>query len=143
MTEDSPRRWTLPHEPPLVTADLLPLGGRLGFSPEDFAVEEIPAYLPSGEGDHRFVRICKRNLSTPEMVTLVARTSDTAERDIGTAGLKDKHAITTQWISLPRRSRQASEWQLPETIQVLEESYHNNKLRTGHLHGNQIGRAHV
>lgn len=138
MTEDAHQSWTLPHEPPLVTADLPPLGGHLGTEPEDFLVDEIPAYLPSGDGDHRYVRIQKRCLSTPEMVSIVARTAGAAERDIGTAGLKDKHAVTSQWLSLPRRSRPASEWDLPDGIRVLEESYHANKLRTGHLHGNRF-----
>lgn len=114
----------------------MPIGGHIGAAPEDFLVDEIPAYLPTGEGDHRYVRIQKRSLSTPELVSLVARTAGVAERDIGTAGLKDKHAITTQWLSMPRRSRPVEQWQLPETVCVLEESYHNNKLRTGHLQGN-------
>lgn len=138
MPNDSARPWQLPHEPPLVTRDLLPIGGALGHSPEDFRVEEIPAYLPSGEGDHRYVRIEKRGLSTPEMLSIVARAADAPERDLGSAGLKDKHAVTIQWISLPRKSRPADSWALPDSIRILEESYHNNKLRTGHLHGNRF-----
>ncbi|HMA91675.1 MAG TPA: tRNA pseudouridine(13) synthase TruD [Polyangiaceae bacterium] len=138
MTDILPRTNLLPHEPPLVTSQLPALGGRVGSALEDFRVDEIPAYLPSGEGEHRFVKIEKRGLSTPEALTLIARTANAKERDIGTAGLKDKHAVTTQWLSLPRQSRPASEWQLPAEIRVLEESYHQNKLRTGHLHGNRF-----
>jgi tRNA pseudouridine13 synthase len=52
--------------------------------------------------------------------------------------MKDKHAVTVQWLSLPRRSAPPSLWKLPENVRVLEESYHNNKLRTGHLHGNRF-----
>lgn len=138
MTDIAPRIITPPHEPPLVTAQLPAIGGRTGSALEDFRVEEIPAYLPSGEGEHRYVKIEKRGLSTPEAVTLIARAANAKERDIGSAGLKDKHAVTTQWLSLPRQSRPASEWALPAELRVLEESYHQNKLRTGHLHGNRF-----
>jgi tRNA pseudouridine13 synthase len=138
MTDTPTRPWRLPHAPPLVTSDLLPIGGHVGTAFEDFEVEEIPAYLPSGSGDHRYVRLEKRGLSTPELVSLVARCAGCVERDVGTAGLKDKHAVTTQWLSLPKRSTPADQWKLPETVRVLDESYHNNKLRTGHLHGNRF-----
>jgi tRNA pseudouridine13 synthase len=138
MTNTAERPRSLPHEPPLVTRDLLPIGGRIGPALEDFQVEEIPAYLPCGQGDHRYVCVEKRGLSTPELVSLIARTAGAPERDIGTAGLKDKHAVTTQWLSLPKRSRPANQWELPETVRVLEENFHNNKLRTGHLHGNRF-----
>ena len=37
-----------PIEPPLVTASLPGIGGRLRSRPEDFEVEEVPAYQPSG-----------------------------------------------------------------------------------------------
>lgn len=138
MTNDSARPWQLPHEPPLVTHDRLPIGGSVGPNHEDFRVDEIPAYLPSGEGDHRYVRVEKRGLSTPELLTLLARAADAPERELGTAGLKDKHAVTTQWVSLPKKSRPADCWVLPPSVRILEESYHNNKLRTGHLHGNRF-----
>jgi tRNA pseudouridine13 synthase len=128
----------LPHEPSLVTSDLQPIGGRIGSALEDFRVDEIPAYSPAGQGDHRYVRMEKRGLSTPELVSLVARAAQIPERDIGTAGLKDKHAVTTQWLSLPKRCRPSDAWQLPESVRILEESYHSNKLRTGHLHGNHF-----
>lgn len=138
MTESTSRPFAVPFEPPLVSRSLPPLGGQIGAALDDFRVEEIPAYLPSGEGDHRYVHIEKRGLSTPEAVHLIARAADVKERDIGTAGLKDKHAVTTQWISLPKQGRPVSEWNLPETVRVLTESLHQNKLRTGHLHGNRF-----
>jgi tRNA pseudouridine13 synthase len=52
--------------------------------------------------------------------------------------MKDKHAVTTQWVSLPLPCRPTSEWLLPESIEVLQENLHTNKLRTGHLHGNRF-----
>jgi len=57
---------------------------------------------------------------------------------VGYAGLKDKHAVTRQWLSLPAKARPPNEWQLPEGISVLEHTRHSNKLRTGHLLGNRF-----
>ena len=91
---------------PRMTEHLDGLGGTLTGKPEDFVVDEIPAYPPSGQGDHRFVRIKKRGLTTPDMVRKMARAAQCSERDIGVAGRKDKYAITTQWISLPVDPRQ-------------------------------------
>jgi tRNA pseudouridine13 synthase len=127
-----------PHEPPHATADLPPVGGAIGPEPEDFCVEEVPAYLPTGSGEHVYVEVRKRRLTTQELVRRVADLADVEARDIGYAGLKDKHAVTTQWLSLPARSKPVSSWSLPNDIEVLRESRHNNKLRTGHLKGNRF-----
>jgi len=127
-----------PHEPAFATADLPGIGGRIGPDPADFRVDEVPAYVPTGEGEHLYVRVEKQSMTTPELVQQLARASGVEPRDIGYAGLKDKHAITSQWLSLPGRARPVAEWQLPETVRVLETSRHNNKLRTGHLNGNRF-----
>ena len=100
------------HEPPHATSDLPGISGAIGGSPEDFQVEEIPAYLPSGEGEHWYVQLEKRELSTPELVRRVAALAQIEARDIGYAGLKDKHAVTSQWLSLPSRAPAPDTWSL-------------------------------
>ena len=70
-------------------------------SPETFTVEEIPAYAPSGEGTHLFLWIEKRGLTTFDAIARIARALDVAPRDIGYAGLKDRHALTRQQLSVP------------------------------------------
>jgi len=132
-----------PFEPPFWTAELPGTGGNIGPEPEDFRVDEKPAYLPSGQGEHRYVRIRKQRLTTPDAVRAIARAADVDARDIGYAGLKDKHAITTQWLSLPMKSVAPEHWQLPDQLSVLEVSAHGNKLRTGHLAGNRFSLALV
>ena len=72
---------------PFLTADHAGIGGVLRTAPEDFEVEELPAYLPSGAGDHVFVWIEKRGLTTPMALQLLARALGGAERDLGTAGM--------------------------------------------------------
>jgi len=126
-----------PSEPPFATEDLPGTGGAVGPQPEDFQVDEIPLYAFSGEGEHLYVRIRKRRMTTRDAVLAVARAAGVPPNEIGSAGMKDKHAVTTQWLSLPlRRAAPIDAWSLPDGLETLEVSRHGNKLRTGHLQGN-------
>jgi len=69
----------------------------------DFEVEEVPAYLPSGEGEHLFLWVEKRGVSTPEAAKRLARTLGLTDRDVSWAGLKDKMAVTRQFFCVPAR----------------------------------------
>jgi len=121
---------------PRLNDDLAPMPGRLRAAPEDFVVDEIPAYLPSGEGEHLFVRFEKRDLTTPEAVRRIAAAVGADARDAGWAGLKDRHAVTTQWASFARADRERALAAAVDGVRVLEAMRHGNKLRTGHLVGN-------
>src|SRR5438445_8694570 len=81
---------------PFLTADLPGIGGRIKETPEDFEVEEIPAYEPSGAGEHLFLWIEKRGMGAEYFVRQVARRLQIATTDVGTAGLKDRQAVTRQ-----------------------------------------------
>jgi tRNA pseudouridine13 synthase len=124
---------------PYLTASLPGTGGVLRAQPEDFVVDEVPAYPPSGEGDHVFVRIEKRGLNTAQAVERIARALDVNPRDIGVAGMKDRHAVTRQWISLPPPVAPEQVRALAlEDVTVLEAARHNHKLRTGHVRANRF-----
>lgn len=127
-----------PFEPPLSTSHLPPVGGALGAEPKHFVVEEIPAYLPCGEGDHVYVWVQKTGQNTADVAKRLAQSAGAHPRDVGYAGLKDRKAVTRQWFSLPARTKPVEEWNLGPDIQVLEVSRHKNKLRTGHLNGNRF-----
>ena len=60
-------------ELPYLTADQPGIGGRLKSEPEDFLVEEIPLYPASGEGQHVYVEIEKRGLSTFAAIRKIAQ----------------------------------------------------------------------
>jgi tRNA pseudouridine13 synthase len=111
-------------------------GGVLSRSPGDFRVREIPAYSPSGEGEHLFVRFEKRELNTPDAVTAIARALGVDPRGAGWAGLKDRHAVTEQWASFAGADAGRALALELEGIRVLEAVRHPHKLRTGHLRGN-------
>jgi len=126
-------------ELPYLTAALPGIGGVLRASPEDFVVDEEPAYPPSGSGDHVFVRIEKRGLTTPMAVERIARALGINARDIGVAGMKDRHAVTRQWLSLPPPiTPEAASALALDDVTVLEAARHGHKLRTGHVRANRF-----
>ena len=85
---------------PLLTADLPGIAGRIKSQPEDFEVEEIPAYEPSGTGEFLYLWIEKRGLGAEYFVRQVARRLDIPTQEVGTAGLKDRHAVTTSCVGM-------------------------------------------
>ncbi|MCI0638917.1 MAG: tRNA pseudouridine(13) synthase TruD [Gemmataceae bacterium] len=124
--------------PPLLTADLPGIGGRIKSVPEDFEVEEIPAYEPSGNGDFLYLWLEKRDLGAEYFTRQIARRLNLPNGEVGTAGLKDRRAVTRQWVSVPAGA-EAQLGQLEgDGIRVLKTSRHSNKLRPGHLHGNRF-----
>lgn len=106
---------------------------------DDFEVHEVPAYLPSGQGEHLYVHFEKRGLDTDRAVRAIAEALGGSPREAGYAGMKDRHAVTTQWASvLTRRSPEEARALALPGIRVLEASRHGNKIRTGHLDGNRF-----
>ncbi|MCP5044170.1 MAG: tRNA pseudouridine(13) synthase TruD, partial [bacterium] len=106
--------------------------------PEDFVVDEIPLYAPSGEGGHTFLRVEKRLRTTDQVVAELARVVGVSRRDIGYAGKKDRVGVTRQWFSIPDLDpERACELELSDA-RVLEAMRHRNKLRTGHLRANRF-----
>jgi tRNA pseudouridine13 synthase len=107
-------------------------------SPESFTVEEIPAYAPSGEGTHLFLWIEKRNLTTFDAIARIARALGVAPRDVGYAGLKDRHALTRQQLSVPAGDPDRALEIATDDLRVLKAIPHPHKLRLGHLDGNRF-----
>lgn len=124
--------------PPLLTADLPGIGGRIKHAPEDFEVEEIPAYAPSGAGDFLYLWIEKRDLGAEFFLRQIARRLDIRVGDVGVAGMKDRRAVTRQMVSVPASAGERLETLNGDGIRVLAVHRHGNKLRTGHLHGNRF-----
>jgi tRNA pseudouridine13 synthase len=124
--------------PPLVTADLPGIGGRIKGEPEDFEVDEIPSYPPSGTGEFLYLRIEKRDMGAQYFARQIAQRLDVPTGEIGTAGLKDRRAVTRQWISVPMRAEPNLPRLEGDGIRVLETGRHDNKLRPGHLRGNRF-----
>lgn len=101
-------------------------------------MEEIPAYPPRGSGPHLWLLVEKQGRTTREVVKALASALSVPEREAGFAGLKDKQAVTTQWLSFPAAGQPDPAALAGEGFRVLEVSRHQNKLRTGHLRGNRF-----
>jgi tRNA pseudouridine13 synthase len=124
--------------PPLVTAGLPGIGGRIKSAPEDFEVEEVPAYEPSGEGDHLYLWIEKRGMGAEYFVRQLAKRLEVPPGEVGTAGLKDRHAVTRQWVSVPAACEARLTAIDDNEMRLLRTSRHGNKLKPGHLRGNRF-----
>ncbi|MEO6103846.1 MAG: tRNA pseudouridine(13) synthase TruD [Pseudoxanthomonas sp.] len=121
---------------------------RIRTAPEDFLVEEIDAFEPTGEGEHLLLTIEKRGLNTVAVAKRLAAWAGLPEMAIGYAGMKDRHAVTRQRFSVHLPKRVA-----PDTatlhvddagsgagqhLRVLNSSWHNRKLPRGALAGNRF-----
>ena len=71
--------------------------GRIKVSPEDFVVEEIPAYEPSGAGSHLYVRFTKTDLTTPDALRAIARA-------LGHTIVEPRPALRRRWRRIRRRA---------------------------------------
>ena len=123
---------------PFLTATLPGLGGVVKELPEDFVVEELPVYRPSGSGEHLFLWVEKTGVSGMDLVRHIGRALGVSPRDIGTAGVKDRRAVTRQFVSVPARAEERIGRIETDRIRVLSSARHGNKLRTGHLAGNRF-----
>jgi tRNA pseudouridine13 synthase len=123
---------------PRLTEGVPGCGGAFKLVPEDFEVEELPAYTPSGEGEHLFLWVEKRGRDTREVVRALAQALGVPEGEVGVAGMKDRHAVTRQLLSVPARTEPKLAGFSLEGVSVLWARRHGNKLRTGHLRGNRF-----
>ena len=125
-------------DPPIVTADLPGIGGVMRSTVDDFRVTELAAYEPDGRAGHLFVPVTKRGLSTHEAVQRLASHLGISPRDIGTAGRKDRDAVTRQLVSVPAAAAEKLGSFADEAMQLGPARPHGHKLRMGHLAGNRF-----
>ena len=111
---------------------------RLASVPEDFVVDELPLFAPDDEGEHTFVWVEKRLLTTEEVARELARAAGTRARDVGYAGRKDRVAVARQWFSVPGLPPEGALRIARGGLRVLEVRRHRHKLRTGALRGNRF-----
>ncbi len=124
-----PRAWGSP-----------PANAALRRNVEDFQVDEELGYAPDGEGQHLLLRVRKRGANTQWVARQLARVAGVPSRGVGFAGLKDRHAVTTQWFSIDLAGKREPDWSALDTeeIRILEIVRHRRKLRRGGLKGNRF-----
>ena len=121
--------WARAHGQPLFAA-------RIRNSPADFNVTEILGWDLSGDGEHDYLWIEKTAANTEWVARQLARHASVPAKDVGYAGLKDRHAVTRQWFSVPRWN--APDWAAPgiDGVEILDVLRHKKKLRRGAHRGN-------
>ena len=123
--------WARAHGHPLFVA-------RIRSTPADFNVTEILGWDLSGDGEHDYLWIEKTGANTEWVARQLARHAEVPAKDVGYAGLKDRHAVTRQWFSVPRWH--APDWSalVVDGVQVIEVARHQKKLRRGAHRGNRF-----
>lgn len=114
--------------------------GKIRSYPEDFIVKENLAFEPSGAGEHVFLQIEKTGENTDYVARQLARFANVRQRDVSFAGIKDRHAVTTQWFSVWLPGKADPDWKEFETanMKVLQAVRHARKLKRGVLSGNSF-----
>ncbi len=127
-TEYWPPNWHYAAGQPVAT-------GEYRQRAEDFQVEEQFDFAPEGQGEHWWLWLEKRGLTTPDLARLLARAVDIPPRDVGYSGLKDRNAVTRQWFSLALPGREPpADWDAglaDRGVTCLEAVRHPRKLKRG------------
>ena len=114
--------------------------GTLRQSADDFRVDEVLGFEPDGVGEHDMLLIEKRDTNTQWLARQLAAFAGIPARDVGYAGLKDRHAVTSQWFSVRRPAGGTPEWQdlRLDGVRVLGATRNSRKLRNGAHRGNRF-----
>lgn len=112
--------------------------GMIKSSMQDFQVTEIPGFELDGDGEHVFLYIEKRDLNTLELVKIIAGQLSVQPAKIGYAGLKDRHAITRQWVSVWHPQVLELDKLVSDKFSVLKSARHHCKLKRGSHRANHF-----
>lgn len=116
--------------------DSLGLDGRIKERFEDFIVVENSLIEADESGNHLVLVIWKKNLSTREVIDIIAEKLGIGRKAIGVAGLKDKRAVAVQKISIPYKEIDPRDLEVEGRLKVLGLFRARRKVRVGYLKGN-------
>jgi len=130
---DFPHSWPTAYAPLEVSAEFR-------VHDEDFQVTEITNRQLHESGPHLYLHIEKRGVNTQWLARQLANHAKVNLKDVGYAGLKDRHAVTRQWFSLPIKNSEPDLTHLfaKEEFTLLGKGYYGVKLKRGALGGNQF-----
>ena len=111
--------------------------GRIRSRPGDFLVEELSTFEPSGQGEHLALRIRKEGIDHRSMIRTVDSACGVNPGRVGWAGMKDRDAVTLQWITVQCGDIDATAID-SQHIGVLQAARHDRKIKLGQLTGNRF-----
>ena len=116
------------------------VNAQLKAEPEDFIVEEVLGFSPSGEGEHLYIHVKAIDYNTEFLVSHIARGLGVSKKSVVYSGLKDRYAVASQWFSvhLPGNAHVDLSPIENEHITVLEAARNLKKLRRGAHKGNRF-----
>ena len=116
------------------------ISARFKQEPEDFIVEEELPFELTGQGEHAWLQVRKRNNNTDWVAARIAEHAGVKKHAVGYAGLKDRFAVTTQWFSVYLPGRDDVDWEdfQLEGVELLEITRHQRKLQRGALKQNRF-----
>lgn len=116
------------------------LSGRLKAQNSDFRVDELMPVALSGEGEHLWLKIEKNGSNTDWVAQQLARYAGLKSMAVSYAGMKDRHAVTTQWFSLHLPGMDDPDFSQLENdeFHIIEQQRHDRKLKRGALSGNRF-----
>lgn len=116
------------------------ISGDFRSLPEDFVVEELAAPEMAEAGEHAYVQLRKRGANTAWAAQQLARLAGVRTQDVGYHGLKDRHALTTQWFSIWLGKKAEPDWRQlnNDELAVLQSHRGPRKLRRGEHSGNRF-----
>ena len=112
--------------------------------PEDFVVIEDLGFEPTGDGEHAFLMIRKRNTNSEWVARQIAKLVGVKKMDVGFAGMKDRRAVTTQAFTVKITGKSEPDWSElnlnhdGEQIELISSAHHQRKLKRGDLVGNRF-----
>ncbi|MGM0593910.1 MAG: tRNA pseudouridine(13) synthase TruD [Pseudomonadota bacterium] len=107
---------------------------------EDFIVDERLGFSPEGEGNHALLHVRKRGCNTEWVARQLAELAGVPLSEVGYAGLKDRHAVTSQFFTVHLSGVAEPDWQRldSDALTILEVDRHRRKLRRGRLRANHF-----
>ncbi len=134
----SMQRYPVLEPTPYLTADQPGIGGAIKRRPEDFVVAERPLFEPAGAGDFLYLWVRKRRRLTTDVSRLIAEHFEVPMASIGFAGLKDKHAVAHQAITVPSTDLDRAADFHDSAIHILQADRHDRPIERGNLLGNHF-----
>jgi len=114
--------------------------GNIRSRPDDFEVEEVLGHDPTGDGEHLWLWIEKREQNTVDVAKLIAREAGVHPKQVSFAGLKDRNAVTRQYFSVQLPGRDDPDWPAWSVpgVSILSARRSSRKIRRGRLKGNRF-----
>jgi tRNA pseudouridine13 synthase len=111
---------------------------KLKEKPEDFIVDEVIEFTTSESGKYAIIKVTKRETTCFKVVDLIVKTLGKSKNDVSYAGIKDRNAVTTQYMSIKNASKKQIERLKFDKVKVEYVGQSDEAIRLGRLKGNKF-----